>query len=163
MFPLLVVIHETLIDAQTSKTLHGDPEYYASYHALVERNGNVVYLTPAEHKAYAAANSAFTDVWGDVEEVNGSVDDFAYHIALETPEDGVRYPHLNYHTGYTLEQYKSLAWLCASTVVHRNRITTHGNIVIPKTTEPKCFNFDYFDSMYNEIKRSTPISINVGI
>lgn len=158
-FPLLVVIHETLISAEESIRLHADPNYYGSYHALIHRSGFITYLTPADCKAYAAANSKFIDSFGDEEHINNSVNDFAYHIALETPADGIRY----YHIGYTKEQYESLAWLCASTGVSENRITTHGKVSIPSITEPKCFNEDYFSSIYETKKRTVSKSIDLGV
>lgn len=148
-YPLLVVIHETLISAEQSKLLHADPEYYGSYHALIERSGNITYLVPAEHKAFAASVSSYTNSFGEVEQINGSVDDFAYHIALETPPDGIQYNSREYHTGYTIEQYQSLAWLCAATGVQQDRITTHGEITSPKRLEPRCLNYDYFYNLYS--------------
>ena len=133
--PLLVVLHETVISAEQSTKFHGDPSYLGSYHAIVARNGDIIYLVPPEHKAFAAANSAFLDpTSGELEEVNGSVNDFAYHIALETPIDG-RDPNKTTHSGYTREQYQSLAWLCVATGVQSNRITTHGEIKDPQTVE----------------------------
>lgn len=162
LYPLLVVIHETLISAQDSIRLHGDPEYYASYHALVERSGEITYLTPADSKAYAAANSAYTDAFGEIQEVNGSVDDFAYHIALETPPDGYN-AFKTAHIGYTKEQYKSLAWLVAATGVRKDRIVTHGEIRTPTTSEPRCFNFDYFFSLYEQARVVSKKILDFGV
>lgn len=162
-FPLLVVIHETLISAEESIILHGDSQYYASYHSLIHRSGKITYLTPGDCKAYAAAQSTFTDPFGEIQEVNGSVDDFAYHIALETPPDGITNPKQEYHIGYTKEQYQSLAWLCASVGAHTGRITTHGDISFTKTLEPRCFNLDYFSDIYEIIKKTTNKTIDLGI
>lgn len=162
-FPLLVVIHETLITAEDSILLHGDSNYYASYHSLIHRNGTITYLTPADCKAYAAAQSSFTDPFGEVQNVQGSVDDFAYHITLETPPDGIENPKSEYHIGYTKEQYVSLAWLCSSVGVERGRIVSHGEITTPKTLEPRCFNFDYFSEIYEINKKTIRKSINLGI
>jgi N-acetyl-anhydromuramyl-L-alanine amidase AmpD len=162
-FPLLVVIHETLITAEDSIRLHGDPNYYGSYHALIHKSGTITYLTPADCKAYAAGNSIFVDTFGEEQHINNSVNDFAYHIALETPPDGIANKELNYHIGYTKEQYESLAWLCAATGVLFNRITTHGEISIPKTAEPKCFNEDYFKDLYNIKRRTVRKNIDLGV
>lgn len=163
-FPLLVVIHETLISAEDSIRLHADPNYYGSYHALIHRSGFITYLTPGDCKAYAAANSIYVDTFGEEQHINNSVNDFAYHIALETPPDGVTNKELDYHIGYTKEQYESLAWLCASTGVISNRITTHGNITIPnKTNEPKCFNEDYFFNIYNTKIKTVAKTIDLGV
>lgn len=160
-FPLLVVIHETLISAEDSIRLHADPSYYGSYHALINRSGFITYLTPANSKAYAAANSKFINHLGDEEHVDNSVDDFAYHIALETPEDGIRNKNNRYHIGYSKEQYKSLAWLCKATGVDTRRITTHGSIQTPDTSEPRCFN-NYYLSLELE-KATNSKSIDLGI
>jgi len=52
-----------------------------------------------------------------------SVNNFAYHISLETPPGGM---HSGlWHEGYTDAQYRSLAWLVARTGVLDERITTH--------------------------------------
>lgn len=162
-YPLIVVIHETLITAEDSIKLHGDPNYYASYHALVHRSGDITYLTPSDCKAYAAATSVFIDTFGEQQEIEGSVDDFAYHITLETPPDGVKDPTKEYHIGYTKEQYKSLAWLCASTGVAFNRIITHGKVSIPTTLEPRCFNEDYFFNEYEIMRKTVRKSLDMGV
>ena len=162
MFPLLVVIHETLISAEDSKRLHGDPNYYASYHALIERSGKIIYLTPADSKAYAAAESVFVNVEGEEEQINGSVDDFAYHIALETPPDGYGLSK-NFHIGYTKEQYTSLGWLVAATGVQQDRIVRHGEIVTPSTSEPRCFNEDYFFEEYEKARLVGRKTLDFGV
>lgn len=162
-FPLLVVIHETLISAEDSILLHADPSYYGSYHALIHRSGKITYLVPGDCKAYAAANSSFTTPFGEIQNVKGSVDDFAYHIALETPFDGVKNPKSEYHIGYTKEQYTSLGWLVAYTGVGSQRIVTHGEIITPTTLEPRCFNFDYFYSIYLEYQKTIGIKLDLGI
>lgn len=149
-FFLLVVLHETLITAQECILLHGDADYYASYHALIHRSGLITYLTPSDCKAYAASNSRFINNLGEEEHIQDSVDDFAYHIALETPPDGLTRPLQEYHIGYTKEQYKSLAWLCRATGVLLSRIVDHSDISLNKPTlrEPRCFNDAYFSLEY---------------
>lgn len=153
LYPLLVVIHETLISAEDSLRLHADPEYYASYHAVIDRAGEITYLTPASQKAYAAAESVYIDSFGERQHINGSVDDFAYHISLETPADGYGLSK-EYHIGYTKEQYTSLGWLVAATGVQPERIVTHGELKQPETSEPRCFNFDYF---YGEFQKARAV------
>jgi N-acetyl-anhydromuramyl-L-alanine amidase AmpD len=161
-FPLLVVIHETKINAEHVIRLHGDSNYYASYHALIHRNGFITYLTPGDCKAYAAANSQYTDIFGEKQHVNNSVDDFAYHITLESPTNSFGLTAAT-HIGFTKEQYESLAWLCAAIGVATNRITTHGKIITPNNLEPECFNEDYFFSRYMEKKKMVSKQINLGI
>ena len=144
-FPLIVVIHETYVNTETILSLHEDPQFIASYHAVIDPNGVIHYLVPADAKAYGAAESVFRDSFGEEQQINGSVDDFAYHISLVTPDDG-RDRNKKAHSGYTRQQYKSLAWLCHSTGVARNRIVTHAEIKLEEAaiTEPRCFNDDYF-------------------
>lgn len=164
LYPLLVVIHETFINAEDSIRLHNDPEYYASYHALIERSGEIVYLVAADNKAYAAANSAFVNpITDSIEQINNSVDDFAYHIALETPPDGYN-PLKTSHIGYTKEQYKSLAWLVTAVDPSPERITLHSSIRIPTPSieEPRCFNFGYFSQQLSRNINNNK-SINLGI
>ncbi len=162
LYPLLIVIHETYISADDSFALHADPQYYGSYHALIERSGEITYLAPSDSKAYAAANSSFTDTFGEVQEVNGSVDDFAYHIALETPPDGYN-AFKEAHIGYTKEQYNSLGWLVAATGVQEDRIVTHGEIRNETTNEPRCFNYDYFYSQYETYKGTIGKRFDFGV
>ena len=151
-YPLLFVIHETNIDIETSLMLHDDPEYYGSYHAVIDRPGNIHYLVPAESKAFAAAESIYRNPTTNVEEsINRSVDDFAYHVSLETPIDGITFNY-NTHTGYSIQQYSSLAWLAHATGVQRERIVTHGELRLPEVIEPRCFNMDYFMEIYNSNK-----------
>jgi N-acetyl-anhydromuramyl-L-alanine amidase AmpD len=162
-FPLLVVIHETLISAEDSIILHGDPQYYGSYHALIHRSGKITYLTSADCKAYAASNSAYYNKEGNLEQVENSVDDFAYHIALETPFDAIGQNNILYHTGYTKEQYLSSAWLCRAVGVQLSRIVNHSDISLNKNQrkEPRCFNDSYFVSQYNNLTNQK--SIDLGI
>jgi hypothetical protein len=56
-----------------------------------------------------------------------SVNNFAYHISLETPADGYN-PKQSSHSGYTVAQYNSLSWLINQTGVQSERIVTHAKI-----------------------------------
>lgn len=162
-YPLLFVIHETNVDIETSLMLHNDPQYYGSYHAVIDRPGTIHYLVPAESKAFAAAESVFHNLTtGEDEAINGSVDDFAYHVALETPVDGIKFNYST-HTGYTIQQYNTLAWLAHSTGVQRERIITHGQIREPEIIEPRCFNMDYFMEIYNAAKYKARKRFDFGV
>lgn len=160
--PLVAVLHETIIDIDLCKALHADPEYYGSYHTIVDRYGRVHYMVPPNKKAYAAARSSFTNPYtGEIEQINGSVDDFAYHIALETPDDG-RDVSLPDHSGYTYEQYDSLAWLLRSLGVDLLRVALHGQIKPDQTLEPRCLNTNYLFQVYNQ-KENITQTIDTGI
>lgn|GEM_PF-658855 len=128
----IVVLHETVGSADsainTFQTYHPRDDDQRSYHALVRRNGTVVYIVPPEYRAFGAGNSVFDGPYGpETVRTNPnfppSVNNFAYHISLETPSDGRG--NQSGHSGYTRAQYQSLAWLTARTGVPWERITTH--------------------------------------
>jgi hypothetical protein len=128
----LIVLHETVGTAdaaiRTFQTPHPNDDDQVSYHTLIRLDGTIVYIVPPEKRAYGAGNSAFMTANG-LETVRTdprfppSVNNFAYHISLETPPTG--YNDNPTHGGYTREQYQSLAWLIAKTPVPDDRITTH--------------------------------------
>lgn len=129
---LLVVLHETVASATATINFFQAPHYkdsdQASYHALVTRDGTIIYFVPPEKRAFGAGNSVFEGPNGPETvktdpNLPPSVNNFAYHISLETPGDG-DHNHSS-HSGYTEAQYQSLAWLVARTGVADNRITTH--------------------------------------
>lgn len=148
----LIVLHETVGTAdsaiQTFRTPHPNEDDQVSYHTLIRRDGTIVYVVPPEKRAYGAGNSVFNGANG-VEAVKTdpnfppSVNNFAYHISLETPPDG----HNNNptHSGYTREQYQSLAWLIARTPVPDDRITTHQMVdQSGSRIDPRSFNAQQF-------------------
>jgi N-acetyl-anhydromuramyl-L-alanine amidase AmpD len=108
----------------------------------------VVYIVPPEKRAFGAGNSVFSNGSGS-EAVRTdpkfppSVNNFAYHISLETPPDG--HNDASSHSGYSREQYQSLAWLIARTSVPENRITTHQAIDRSGSRiDPRNFNAQQF-------------------
>ncbi len=129
----IIVLHETVGSAQSAinffQTPHTDESMQASYHAIVALNGTIIYTVPPEKRAFGAGNSVFRGPNG-LEAVQTdpkfppSVNNFAYHISLETPSSG-RNNNNSSHSGYTEAQYLSLAWLIAQTQVPLDRITTH--------------------------------------
>ncbi|MEL6900570.1 MAG: peptidoglycan recognition family protein [Cyanobacteria bacterium J06606_4] len=146
----LVVLHETVGSASsainTFQTPHPRDEDQVSYHTLIALDGTVVYVVSPEQRAFGAGNSAFQTPTGE-ESVStnpafpSSVNNFAYHISLETPPDGQNNGATT-HSGYTDAQYRSLAWLLSRTTVPNNRITTHrevdrsGSRIDPRSFEP---------------------------
>ncbi|WP_439341968.1 peptidoglycan recognition protein family protein [Vacuolonema iberomarrocanum] len=128
----IVVLHETVGSADsainTFQTYHPRDADQRSYHALVRRDGTIVYIVPPEYRAFGAGNSVFDGPYGpETVSTNPnfppSVNNFAYHISLETPSDGRG--NQSRHSGYTGAQYRSIAWLTARTGVPWERITTH--------------------------------------
>jgi hypothetical protein len=137
-FPLnnqaIIVIHETSNSASSAinffQTLHDDEKVQASYHALITLDGTVIYLVPPDKRAFGAGNSVFVGANGvETLQTNPnlppSVNNFAYHVSLETPPDGRGNNKIKSHSGYTEAQYNSLAWLIAQSQVPDDRITTH--------------------------------------
>jgi hypothetical protein len=128
----LIVLHETVGTADsainTVRTPHYNEDDQSSYHSIIRLNGTIVYVVPPEKRAYGAGNSVFKTSKGP-ETVKThkafppSVNNFAYHISLETPADG--HNDAQSHSGYTDAQYRSLAWLVAHTSVTDDRVTTH--------------------------------------
>ena len=148
----LVVLHETTNSAMsainTFRTSHSNDSNQVSYHALIALNGTIIYLVPSDKRAFGAGNSEFESPKG-IETVKtnpnlpSSVNNFAYHISLETPSDGRGEPNQKYHSGYTESQYKSLAWLLALSDIPDNRITTHKNVDRSnRRFDPRSFDFE---------------------
>ena len=146
----LVVLHETVGSAKSAINLFQAPHYQdsqqVSYHTLITLEGTVVYIVPPENRAFGAGNSAFKTPSG-IETVQTnpqlapSVNNFAYHVSLETPADG-RNNHRQ-HSGYSNAQYNSLAWLLARSSVPDNRITTHRDVDLSgHRFDPRSFEMD---------------------
>lgn len=149
---LLVVIHETVGSASsainTFRSAHYNEADQVSYHTLIKRDGTVVFIVPPEMRAFGAGNSVFVGANGP-EAVRThplfppSVNNFAYHVSLETPSDGRS--NSRSHSGYTEAQYQSLAWVIAQTGVPDSRITTHrivdrsGTRLDPRSFDPQRF------------------------
>ncbi|MEO0407715.1 MAG: peptidoglycan recognition family protein [Cyanobacteria bacterium P01_A01_bin.135] len=132
LYPLIVVIHETVGSADsainTFQTYHARDQDQVSYHSLIRRDGTIVHLVHPQMRAFGAGNSVFVGAGGpETVQTNpafpSSVNNFAYHTSLETPADGRG--NQRSHSGYTEAQYRSLAWLIAQLPVPQERITTH--------------------------------------
>ncbi|MGB3293493.1 MAG: peptidoglycan recognition family protein [Phormidesmis sp.] len=129
----IAVLHETVGSALSAinlfQTPHPQDDDQVSYHTLIAGDGTVVYIVPPEQRAFGAGDSAFQSDGSEETVVTnlalpGSVNNFAYHISLETPPDG-RNSSASIHSGYTADQYRSLAWLLSRTSIPDDRITTH--------------------------------------
>lgn len=146
----IIVLHETVSSADSAinyfQTPHPNDNDQASYHTLIRRNGVVVYLVPPEKRAYGAGNSVFVGADGREETIkthkqfSPSVNNFAYHISLESPPDG--YGEGPSHSGYSQAQYNSLAWLIGQSTVPLDRITTHQRVDRSgERSDPRSFDF----------------------
>ena len=144
----IAVLHETVGSASSALNLFRRANYkdsdQASYHTLITLDGTVIYIVPPEKRAYGAGNSAFQSTTGtEAVQTNpnlaASVNNFAYHVSLETPPDGRN--NQRSHSGYTAAQYKSLAWLLAQSSIPDERITTHKAVDLSGTRlDPRSFN-----------------------
>ncbi|MBF2027190.1 MAG: N-acetylmuramoyl-L-alanine amidase [Oscillatoriales cyanobacterium C42_A2020_001] len=167
----IVVLHETVGSADNTinffRTPHPRDADQASYHTLIERNGTIVYLVPPDKRAYGAGNSVFFGPRGQ-ESVKThpkfppSVNNFAYHISLETPADGIN--NADRHSGYTEAQYQSLAWLVAKTAVADDRITTHKAVDRSGSRmDPRSFSFSKFFRLLQTYNKTDEIAIRCTV
>lgn len=158
----IIVLHETSNSAQsavnTFRTNNSqDENRQVSYHTLIARSGLVVYLVPPDKRAFGAGNSVFDGVNGpETVQTNPtlkpSVNNFAYHVSLETPPDAWD-KNVPSHSGYTDEQYNSLAWLVAQSDVPDERITTHRAVDRSgQRIDPVSFDFDKFYSILHSFR-----------
>ena len=150
----IVVLHETVGSASSAlnlfQTPHPNDDDQVSYHALIAGDGTIIYVVPPEQRAFGAGNSTFISGKGEESVLTNanfpsSVNNFAYHISLETPVDGQNNNDSG-HSGYTEAQYRSLAWLISRSTVPEDRITTHkqvdrsGTRSDPRSFEPERLN-----------------------
>jgi hypothetical protein len=164
----IIVLHETVGSASSVvnyfRTPHPNDNDQVSYHTLIKLNGTVVYLVPPEKRAFGAGNSVFKGAKG-LETVKTnvafppSVNNFAYHISLETPADGEN--NGSRHSGYTAKQYQSLAWLIARTGVPEGRITLH-KIVDRSSSrmDPRSFDWPEIVQRLSSLPRSQDVIID---
>jgi N-acetylmuramoyl-L-alanine amidase len=148
---LLIVLHETTSAASgavnTTLTPHARDEDQISYHTVIRQDGTILYLVDPRKRAYGAGNSAFkgkngTETVQTNKKLKSSVNNFAYHISLESPSDG--YHDQSEHSGYSGAQYFSLAWLIAQSEVQDDRITTHRAIdQSGERQDPRSFEMSY--------------------
>ena len=159
----IVVLHETTNSLTSAINTFATPHYHdshqVSYHALIALDGTIIYLVPSEKRAFGAGNSVFAGSKGlETVKTNpnlpSSVNNFAYHISLETPPDG--HNRQSQHSGYTDSQYKSLAWLLALSNIPDDRITTHENVDRSgHRFDPRSFDFDKFFEILHTYRQPT--------
>lgn len=153
----ILVLHETVGSARsainTFQTPHPRDQDQVSYHAVIARDGAVIYIVPPDKRAFGAGNSVFDGPNGPESVVTNtafppSVNNFAYHVSLETPTDGR--DNRTAHSGYTELQYQSLAWLMARTDIPDERMTTHMAVDRSNSRQdPRSFNFvRFFDLLH---------------
>lgn len=124
----IVVLHETVASAQSTlnffQTPHPNDDDQVSYHTLIDLDGTIIYIVPPDKRAYGAGNSQFNGIAVKTNpNLASSVNNFAYHVSLVTPQDGR--DNRSTHSGYTDAQYASLAWLLSRTGIPETNITAH--------------------------------------
>jgi N-acetylmuramoyl-L-alanine amidase len=157
--PRLVVLHETVFSMgsaiSTFQTPHPRDEDQVSYHALVGRDGQVVFLLDPRKRAFGAGNSAFRGQWAITNpKVGGSVNNFALHVSLESPTDGEHGGPL--HSGYTTAQYDGLAALLALWMqafpIPADQITTHRAVDLGgERADPRSFDWTALQSRLGQL------------
>jgi hypothetical protein len=163
----IIVLHETVGSMNSVinffQSFQTNENNQASYHTLIAIDGTIIYFVPPDKRAFGAGNSVFVSSLGkEAVQTNprysSSVNNFAYHISFETPEDGMNDGYT--HSGYTEVQYQSLAWLVAKTDVPLERITTHKDVDLSGTRiDPRSFNFNLFQKLLSEYPRTKEIFI----
>ncbi|MCY7334376.1 MAG: peptidoglycan recognition protein family protein [Pseudanabaena sp. CAN_BIN31] len=163
----IIVLHETVGSMNSVinffQSFQTNEDNQASYHTLIAIDGTIIYFVPPDKRAFGAGNSVFVSSLGkEAVQTNprysSSVNNFAYHISLETPEDGMNDGYT--HSGYTEAQYQSLAWLVAKTDVPLERITTHKDVDLSGTRiDPRSFNSNLFQKLLSEYSRTKEIFI----
>ncbi len=130
--PTLIVLHETVYGINsvlsTLKTRNVNDYDQVSYHFLVGENGELIETVPTMKRAFGAGNSSFNGYSDKTNPaLDPSVNNFALHVALETPIDGE--DDEKTHSGYTSKQYDSLAILLSNWMqkyqIPFERVTTH--------------------------------------
>lgn len=167
----IAVLHETVGSAtsaiNTFRRHNTNDNHQSSYHALITLDGTIVYLVPSNKRAFGAGNSAFKSSQGlETVQTNpnlaASVNNFAYHISLETPLDGRNKSGNSYHSGYTDSQYKSLAWLLALSSIPDDRITTHQAVDLSGNRfDPRSFDFDKFFAILHTYRQPNSNKVSI--
>jgi hypothetical protein len=163
----IIVLHETVGSANSVinffQEFQTNEDNQASYHTMIAIDGTVIYFVPPDKRAFGAGDSIFVSALGqEAVQTNprypSSVNNFAYHISFETPEDGM---HDGYtHSGYTEAQYQSLAWLVAKTNVPLERITTHRLVDLSGSRiDPRSFDANLFQNLLSKYPRTNEIMI----
>ena len=157
--PRLVVLHETVYSMgsaiSTFQTPHPRDEDQVSYHALVGRDGEVVFLLDPRKRAFGAGNSAFRGQWAITNpKVGGSVNNFALHVSLESPIDGEHGG--SSHSGYTAAQYDGLAALLALWMqafpIPADGITTHRAVDLGgERADPRSFDWSALQNRLGQL------------
>lgn len=142
-----VVLHETVGTADSAISWMQNPQSRVSYHYIVRRDGEVVNLVHPGNTAFGAHGA----------------NDGSLHISLETPDDGRgNQPE---HSGYTPQQYESLARLMNQNNLWDYEITTHESVdTTGERVDPRSFRQDLFQqarqASTNRVVTTVPLNVS---
>ncbi len=147
--PRLVVLHETVYGLgsalNTFRTPHPNDDDQVSYHVLIGEDGRIVQAVDPGQRAFGAGYSAFNGAWAVTRAgLDGSVNNFALHVSLETPIDGEHDGPA--HSGYSPAQYDALAVVLADWMarfpIPPTAITTHRHVDLGAArADPRSFDW----------------------
>ena len=111
--PQLIVLHETVVDEAAALNLfrrhNSEDGQQASYHVLIGRDGRRLRVVDDAQRAFGAGDSAFEGRSVQLKAgIRPSINNIALHVSLVSPDDGAD-GEAQGHSGYTAEQYRSLA------------------------------------------------------
>jgi N-acetyl-anhydromuramyl-L-alanine amidase AmpD len=134
--PALIVLHETVVDEASALNLfrrrNSDDGQQASYHVLIGRDGRRLRLVADQQRAFGAGDSGFEGLAVQLKPgLKPSVNNIALHVSLVSPSDDAD-GEAQGHSGYTPEQYRSLAsqialWQ-ARWGIPASRVVTHQEV-----------------------------------
>jgi N-acetyl-anhydromuramyl-L-alanine amidase AmpD len=161
-FPMIIVLHETVVSEEDTlnlfRTPHNDESAQASYHMIIPDDGRRVRIVADENRAFGAGNSSFGNYTIRLKpDSPGSINNIALHLSLVSPADGRG--EAPSHSGYTERQYRSAAaqsllWQ-ATYGIPFNRLTTHKVVDQSQTrTDPRSFDWRQFVSAHSQLAAS---------
>jgi N-acetyl-anhydromuramyl-L-alanine amidase AmpD len=164
--PQLIVLHETVMGEPETlaffRTPHPKDADQASYHLLINRQGERLRLVADEKRAFGAGMSAFGDFTVRIRpESVGSINNVALHLSFVTPPDGRGDSPA--HSGYTPAQYDAAAaqvllWQ-ARHGIPLSRLTTHAAVDRSHSRyDPRSFRWDRFMAAYRKAAGSCGLS-----
>ena len=162
--PRVVVLHETVYSLQsavnTFMTPHPRDADQVSYHTVIGLDGKIVDLVDPLKRAYGAGYSAFLGEWAVTNaKIRGSVNNFALHLSLETPQDGRN--SRSSHSGYSSAQYDSLALVLKDWIDRFGftpaAITTHRHVDLGgERGDPRSFDWQELQTRLAALKALCP-------
>lgn len=138
----IVVVHDSNGPAEGALSWSLDSRVKGSYHAMIRRDGEIVYLIPAWIKASACGPSSYIGKDGPIS-INGSVDPFAYSVCLEGPMP------------YTVEEYYSLSYLISQMAISKDQVLVHNDVLDTKVLDRDPCQLD-MGALWREVSKWEP-------